>query len=510
MRKRVLLAALSGILLVLTFPDFNFEWLAWVALVPLFFAIDGQSPRRAFFLSYLSGVAFFLGTLYWLIHVTLPGMIVVALYLALYFGAFGAAASVFSRMTTSFFSLAAIPAAWVVIEWARAHLLTGFGWALLGHSQSFTPVVIQIADITGAYGVSFLIVLVNAALFITIKDWRAGRRGTGAIAVALLFVFIALAYGIVRTKNVFTGRTFRVAVVQGNIPQERKWDAAYREEILRTYGELTKEAAAGGADLIVWPETAVPGFLESDKDIFDRVTGLARDAGTPILLGTVREDAGGDYYNSACLISADGKIDQVYDKVHLVPFGEYIPFKKALAFVEKFAPVPIGDCSAGRELTVFTMFVRKGGGASVSAGGGVNWKLLKKVKFACLVCFEDIFPDLAREFVKRGAGFLVVITNDAWYKRSGAQSQHAQNSIFRAVENRVNVVRAANTGLSCFIDQQGRVHDPVAAGGDMYVSGFRARDIVLNRARTWYTLYGDVFVGLCAAIALAGLLKRRT
>ena len=508
---RIPLAMLSGALLVLAFPSFDLEFLAWIALVPLFFALDGLRPRQAFFIAWLAGAVFFLGALYWLIHVTLPGMIAVALYLALYVGAFGLAFSRFFRnpeygiRTTddgirpadAYVSLFMIPASWVALEWLRSHLFTGFGWALLGHSQSYTPVVIQVADTTGAYGVSFLVALVNTAVFITAKEWRAKRHDISVIAIALFLVFLSLSYGIIRMKNVFAGEKINVAVVQGAISQERKWDSAFREEILRTYERLTEAAAAEKPDLIVWPETSVPGFLESEPDLLGRVSALARSAGTPLLVGTVREGPRGEYYNSASLISPDGKVARTYDKVHLVPFGEYIPFKKALSFVEKFAPVPIGDCTAGREETVFDFFVRKG-----AEGPEANWRLLKKVRFSCLVCFEDIFPGLARDFVKKGAGFLVVITNDAWYKRSSAPFQHAQNSIFRAVENRVAVVRAANTGVSCFIDQKGRVSGVVS---DDAAGGFSVRGIVLSRARTWYTMYGDVFAYGCVVLVLCGL-----
>jgi len=493
-------------MLVLAFPAFDIEWLAWVALVPLFFALEGAAPRKAFFLAYLAGLVFFAGALYWLIHVTLPGMVAAALYLALYFGCFGLFVSYASakQRRGRYELLFILPSAWVAIEWVRAHALTGFGWALLGHSQSFTPVVIQIADMTGAYGVSFVILLVNLAMYLTAREFALRRYDTRIAGVALLVVFVALSYGIIRMKSVFTGETARVAVVQGNISQQRKWDSSFREEIVRTYERLTRLAAAERPDLIVWPETSVPGFLGSEKDLASRVGALAVSAGTPILAGTVREGVDGAYYNSASLVSPEGAITRTYDKVHLVPFGEYIPFKKAFSFVEKFAPVPIGDCSPGRERTVFDFFVRRGGGDD-----GSNWALTKKIKFSCLVCFEDIFPALAREMVRAGAGFLVVITNDAWYKRSSAPLQHLQGSIFRAVENRVNVVRAANTGVSCFVDQLGRVGGIVSAGTDIFVDGYAVRDITLNRPRTFYTMYGDLFAYACMAVAVAGLMTKR-
>ena len=203
-------------------------------------------------------------------------------------------------------------------------------------------------------------------------------------------------------------------------------------------------------------------------------------------------------HNSALLFSGDGRVVDKYDKIHLVPFGEYVPFKKVLSFVEKFARSPIGDFSAGKKCTVFKFFVERRSGDDSQA-----WKLLKKVKFSCLICFEDIFPGLTRQFVKNGAVFLVNITNDAWFGRSSAPYQHAQCSVFRAVENRVNVIRAANTGLSCFIDQKGRIADKVESGGkDLFIDGYRVRDITLTQTRTFYTAYGDVFVYVCIIYVL--------
>lgn len=502
---RISLAALSAVFLILSFPDFNVGFLAWFALVPLLIAIDGWKPLKAFLVSYLSGIIFFIGTIYWLIHVTLPGMIAVALYLGLYFGIFGLTVSFLlttnrERRATSYELLFCIPASWVVLEWIRAHFLTGFGWVLLGYSQSYTLPVIQIADTVGVYGVSFIIVLTNAAIFIAISDIKAKKVSVGIISIALLLVFISLAYGVVRLRNIFTGENIKVALIQGNIPQVQKWDARFREEITKRYTDLTEEASAEKPDLIIWPETSVPGFLEGEKDLFDKVGDLARSVNTPLLVGTVSEDKNSDYYNSAALVLPTGEIGGRYDKLHLVPFGEYIPFKKALAFVEKFAPVPIGDCESGSSYTVLSLFIERR-----SADGGASLKLLKKIRFACLICFEDIFPELSREFIKRGAGFLVNMTNDAWYKRSGANIQHAQASVFRAVENRTNVVRAANTGLSCFIDQKGRITGAV----DMYKSGFGVGVITLNRARTFYNVYGDLLVYGCMIFLALRLIKRR-
>lgn len=491
--------SLSAVLLILSFPNFNFGFLAWVGLVPLFFAIEDEKPSKAFLISYLTGVLFFLGTIYWLIHVTLPGMIIVVLYLALYFGLFGLIFA-YSFRLFSFGLLILAPAAWVMLELCRSKFLSGFGWALLAHSQSYNLPIIQIADMVGAYGVSFLIIMVNAALFLTIKNFKRRHYSLSYIGIALFLVFISLAYGIFRLNNIFVGEKLRVAIVQGNIPQAKKWDINFREEILSKYEELTKQAARIGADLIIWPETSVPGFLESEQDLLNRVKNLAKNINTPILAGAPRFEKSlkEAYYNSAILFDADGAIVDHYDKIHLVPFGEYIPAKFIFSFVEKFAPLPIGDFTSGRNYTIFKFFIERN-----AKDKNFNWRLLKKVRFSTLICFEDIFPDITREFVKRGASFLINITNDAWFGKTSAPYQHAQSSIYRAVENRVNVVRAANTGLSCFIDQKGRIVEKVESGGQaLFVDGFKIHEITLTKTRTFYTRYGDLFAYACILLTL--------
>jgi len=259
---------------------------------------------------------------------------------------------------------------------------------------------------------------------------------------------------------------------------------------------LTEQASAQQPDLIVWPETSVPGCLESETDLMDRVKSLAKIVRTPILVGAPNEDRSlkDVYYNSAALFADDGRMLDRYDKMHLVPFGEYVPLANVLSFVKAFTSSPIGNFAPGRTHTVFKFFIERHG-----RGTNDSWRLLKKVKFSVLICFEDIFPNLTRQFVKRDATFLVNITNDAWFGRTDAAYQHAQSSIFRAVENRVNVVRAANTGLSCFIDQKGQVVDAVESNGqNLFVDGFKVHEITLTHTKTFYTAYGDIFAYLCA------------
>jgi len=499
---RLLYAALSAALLVFSFPGINLEFLAWIAFLPLFFALENKKPAEAFRIAYFTGFLFFLGTIYWLAHVTLAGMIALSLYLGLYFGLFGMLFSFVSGHSSALrqadvIRLFFIAAAWVVCEWLRSNIMSGFGWAALGYSQSFNLPIIQIADISGVYGVGFLIILVNASLFFAVKNIKKKMVLPIPLLIAVFLIFMTLCYGFFRLNNIFTGEILRVGVVQGNIEQDKKWDSSFREEILSKYELLTRELMKEKPDLVIWPETSVPGYLNnaSDGSLFERVKLLAIAGKKPILVGTPREDRidKNAYYNSAVLFSGDGSIAGTYDKVHLVPFGEYVPLKKIFSFVNNFAQSPIGDFSAGSDYTVFNFFLERR-----SSSSDYSWKMVKKIKFSCLICFEDVFPQISRSFVKKGATLLVNITNDAWYKRTSAPYQHAQCSIFRAVENRVNVVRATNTGLSCFIDQKGRITAAVGMNGDnLFVDGVRSKDITISHTRTFYNVYGDLFTYIC-------------
>ena len=504
--SRTSLVVLSAILLIFSFPGFNIWILAWIALVPLFFAVENQKPLKAFLISYLTGFLFFLGTVYWLIHVTLPGMIIAAAYLALYFGCFGLIIRCADGYSARYEALVFFPAAWVTLEWIRSHALTGFGWQLLGYSQSFNPPVIQIADISGVYGVSFLIVMFNAAIFMFIKNFRKKEDFYIPLAMSAILICAVLGYGYYRLNNVFTGEKLKVAIVQGNIPQDEKWDRRFADIIMSKYEALTKEAVKEKADLVIWPETSVPGFVENEKNLFDRVKNLVVEIDTPLLLGAPRREETEKqdiYFNSAYLFLKDGGIQDRHDKIHLVPFGEYLPFKDALSFVHRLARRPIGDFIAGKEFTIFRFFARRS-----TKDKNYSFNLSKRIGFSTLICFEDIFPDLTREFVKKNSGFLVNITNDGWFGRSAAAYQHAQNSIFRAVENRINVIRAANTGLSCFIDQKGRVIGKVSsANKDLFVEGFRVHEIILSRTRTIYNVYGDILAYLCMFVTVFGIAR---
>jgi apolipoprotein N-acyltransferase len=494
--------SITAILLILAFPNPQISILAWIAFIPLFSAIDISSRRQAFFLSYLAGIIFFAGLIYWLTYVTKLGYFILVAALAIFFALFGLLTNVFlTRLRTSklrFLSFLLIPALWVSLEFIRSILFTGFPWGILGYTQYNNPVIIQIADITGAYGVSFIVVMVNFVIYAYLTKYLRkipDRTLSMQLVASAVIIAAVILYGYYELgrKDIETG--LKLSVVQGNIEQEKKWDPAYREFILERYESLSEKAAKDGSDLMIWPETAIPGYF-GEKGIDTRLKKIIKDTGTSLFIGAVTYevefvDGEDHFYNSAVLIPSTGNIIKRYDKLHLVPFGEYIPFERQLPFFRDFIDVPVGDYTPGEGYAMF----------DIAAGSA-------DLKYAALICFEDIFPSFVRRFVRGGADFLINITNDAWFKESSEQLQHAQASVFRAIENRVAVVRAANTGFSCYISPKGiieaSIRDPQT--GSMYIPAHKTFDLKISRKTSLYTKFGNLFTSLCLLLLLGTVL----
>lgn len=497
--REVFLCAVSAVLLILSFPRANIGLFAWFGFAPLFYAIKNQSKIKAFLLSYFTGIIFWSGIIYWLVHVTLLGTIVLILYLALYFGIFGLIVRAIRHQSPSgrlgfalhspAVSLIFIPSAWVLLEYIRSYLFTGLPWALLGYTQYLNLPIIQIADITGVWGVSFLVMMVNSALGFQLSAPSKKR----VYILPVLLVAVVLSYGYFKLygqEPSAKSHQLKVAAIQGNIAQELKWDPDAQEYIVNEYAQLSEEANKEKPDLIIWPEAAAPGVLGEDGRIFQGIFALSKKINTPLLAGSLRIQSG-DYFNSALLIEK-GKVTSAYDKLHLVPFGEFVPLKNIFPFLQRIAP--IGDIAPGRNQTVFRINTDKGESA-----------------FSVLICFEDLFPELSRRFVKQGAEYIFNITNDAWYKRSSAPYQHLQASVFRAVENRVYLGRAANTGITAFIAPSGKVISKVEneRGKDIFVSGYKIQAVSsTGRPRSFYTRYGDLFILICILFIAYGIALR--
>lgn len=500
--KALCLCVLSAVLLILPFANPNYWVFAWVGFIPLFFILQNKSIGAAFLLSYFTGFIFWLGTIYWLTNVTITGYILLSLYLALYFGLFGFFIS-FCAIRNARYLILLIPVFWVCLEYLRAYFLTGFPWALLGYSQYKNLPIIQIADIAGAYGVSFLVMMGNVFIYCLVSRFMLHvTRRKQFFLLPILFIIIALIYGFYRicvqrvTCNV---QRIKVSLIQPNIPQELKWDPTAKEKISRQFLRLTQDAAKDSPDLIILPETAVQDYLVIEKGRYvniNEIAGFIKEINIPFLIGAVIYQTGNDlgfpyYFNSAVMFSRKGEILQRYDKLHLVPFGEYMPLRNELPFLE--AVVPIGDFTPGKEYVVFR--------APHSA-------LRTPHGFSVLICFEDVFSGLARNFVKNGADFLVNITNDAWFGDTSEPYQHLAASVFRAVENRRSLVRAANTGISCFISAQGKIIPRVsnAGGKDTFVDGYISGVIETGREDSFYSKFGDVFAWLCFLLVGCGII----
>ena len=509
----VLSSFFSALLVILSFPKFDLGFLAWIALVPLFCALKDKSLKWAFGLSFLTGISFLMGIFYWINVIggfEWSHFILLGLYFGCYFGLFGLALNFISQKT-ELPSIFSAPFLWVSLEYIRSHAdFLGLPWALLGHSQYLNIPVIQIASLTGVYGISFLIVMVNAAVSEVILSWVSRKRGTsigrrpelfkpGAVVICALG--LSLAYGFRVTANNSASDRIRVTVIQGNIPQEIRWEREYLKHNLDRHIALTREAATSdNTSLIVWPETSVQGSLTQDLSLLSTMSALAKETQTHLLVGSaVRPKFGSgefrkrNWFNSAFLISSRGRIAGKYDKINLLPFAEYLPYKDIFSWPEGLAS-KAGSFIPGKDYTVFN----------------VNGS-----KFGVMICWESIFPDLFRKFVKNGANFMVNITNEAWFGETAAPYQFLAMTVFRAVENRISIARSANTGISGFIDPYGRILGRVKDGNkDIFVQGYLTMEIPLSRQGTFYTMYGDIFAylnlimtGLMLAVSF---LKTRT
>ncbi len=481
---------LSGLLLTAGLPDWDLFPVAWCALVPLFLAVRGRSPRQAFGWGYLCGMVHFLTTLYWIRHVifyygglaaplAIGVLVLLCGYLALYPAVFAWVAQRWEGRPALW--VLGLPVVWVTLEWIRAHALTGFPWANLGYTQTRFSTLVQVADVTGVYGISCLLVLANTVLMSVL--WRRPSRA-GVIVFALCFGG-ALFYGVWRLDQVHERQegfqSWTAAVVQGNIDQSLKWDPAFQQETLRRYRELSLTAAAQNPspDLIVWPETSVPFFYDREVKLTGQLNEMLKEIGRPVLFGSpaiTREEGEVRLQNRAYLVDAEGLNLGSYAKRHLVPFGEYVPLKKLLFFVNRLVQAA-GDFVPGRDSSPLVWGDRRLG---------------------ALICYEGIFPALARQTVQRGASALVIITNDAWYGPTSAPYQHLEMARWRAIEFRIPVLRAANTGVSAIFDITGREcgRIPLDEAGQLVCS------VRSGPMETFYGRWGDVFAWFCVAGAM--------
>ncbi len=495
-------AVLSGLLTALAFPKFHLLFFAWISLIPLLALILQKKPRQSFFLGLTAGFVFYAVLLYWIPAVprhygglspviSLLIDLILVLFLALFWGIFSLVSSFIKiRFPAGIFIL--LPFLWTTFEYLVTHFLTGFPWGLLGYSQQPNVYFLQTAAVFGVYGLSFVLVLFQSFFLCSIILKKRSPFFSG-----LALVLVLHAAGFISIKKPPENQpAFTAAVIQGNVPSEINWQNIPDEDIrllFERHVDLSRQAAAAGARIIVWPEFTVPLCFSCPYGIYSefrqKLNELSSGSGCTLVLGTNEIQSKKDgihYYNTSLALQPDLSFTQ-YNKMHLVPFGEYTPYKKIFSFINKMTHA-IGEVTPGKEphLHHFGEF-----------------------SFGSPICYEIVFPNLVRHFVKKGASFLVTQTNDGWYGKSAAPYQHFSMAAFRAVENRRYLLRAATTGISGIIDPFGRV----VTHTKLDTQGYLAASISPERSLTFYTRYGDLlpFLSLTLTILflILALFKRK-
>jgi apolipoprotein N-acyltransferase len=522
-------AVAAGVMFAVAQPKLQLAGFAWIAPAILLLATFGATPKQTFRTAYLAGLTQQLITLYWLLFIPLRipaivGWFAISAYLAIYPGLWAMLAwklfpmrlsgALFDPTPTDHFTetnagqrlvwALLCACGWVAMEMTIGRLLTGFPWNFLGISQFRMLPLIQICSVTGVYGVSFIMVWFACSVFsagMILTRQTNTRAWLLELAPSLIVLFALLLTGLssIRALTPAT-RTVKVALVQPSIPQTLIWDPNENTNRFNELVHLSEAALKTKPQLLVWPEAAIPTMLRYDTNISDAVLNLVTNNHVWAIVGSddaVLADTPPDkepeviYYNSAFAISPGGVLLSGYHKRRLVIFGEWIPFYKYLPFLKYLSPAGENPFSPGDKPVPFHL---------------PDLDIATSV----LICFEDTFPHLVREYVNEDTDFLLNITNNGWFGESAAQWQHAAAAIFRAVENRIPLVRCANNGLTCWVDQTGNLHDIFYdKTRDIYGAGFKTANIPIlakneKRALTFYTKHGDVFGWLCVGFALAG------
>ncbi len=499
----ILLAASCGVMTGLAFPKTELFYLGWISLVPLIYLLLKMNPAQSFVLGLLAGSFFYAVILYWIPAVPMHygglslGMsiliyILLVLLLALFWGIFALTASFYSRYMRKLAFLA-IPLLWISMELIMTYLFTGFPWGLLGASQYKNICFIQFSSITGVYGLSFIMVLFQSLIVISTKM----KKKFFCLALSVVMVLIFHAGGLLALKKPVTAQdTITVAFIQGNTSSSTDFSIQPFEktyEMFQKHLHLSHLAYENGARLIVWPELSVPLCFSCQFqpyiDFSDQLSRFSQETGCTLLLGT-SETAysleGPLFYNAAVCLGSNHSLSHYY-KQHLVPFGEYTPYKKIFSFVSKFTHA-IGELTPGKYYSLHEF---------------------KDIPFGSPICYEIIFPSLVRKFPKMGAEFLVTITNDGWYGTSAAPYQHFSLAVLRAVENRRYLLRAATTGISGVVDPYGRI----IAKSELHTQTFMNTEITPNQSLTFYSKYGDLLpytgLTLSAAFLILSFVRRK-
>ena len=537
--KRYPLGAAAGLLLACAFPKIGVAGLGWITPMLILASAIGYRGGAAFRIGCVAGFAYHLASVYWLLLIPvtfLPivGWLLLSFYLALYQAIWvwlcwelfpkrlhspvaGLMPLVEKYMESGWLArlrwalLCAI--IWVALEMAQARIITGFPWNLLAASQYHMLPIIQIARFTSVYGIAFLMVWFSVSLLSAcvalIRQAGARKLWMGEILLPMLTIAVVIAFGTQRVSSFQASpRTIKIGLVQPSIPQTMIWDKKQADIRFAEVINLSEKALAEKPDLLVWPEAAVPNVFRYETNTYQAVTNLVLKSKAWLIMGAddviprpnPKSEDDVDFYNSSFLVSPDGEVRGIYQKQRLVIFGEYVPLTDTIPFLAKLLQSE-GNFTPGKGPVTFEL---------PSLG----------VKTSVLICFEDVFPHLARKYVKRDLDFLLNLTNNGWFGESAAQWQHAASAVFRAVENGLPLVRAANNGLSCWVDPIGRMHNVYYPGTqDIYGAGYKIVNVPVlagaTRSLTFYTLYGDVFGWVCVVVAGLALIvvlwrKRKT
>ncbi len=490
---------------IVAFPPFDVPEAGFALLIPMLVWFRfGPSLRRVAWTSFGIGWIAWFVLIFWLRHVTWFGLIALSAIVALHFMLWSVGAAWLSRRLQkgdpwagAAFAVG-VSALWVAIEFVRSWIFTGFPWLPLSASQWSRPVMLQSATFLGAWGVSFALVLLNAGIAsysVRIVEYaRTRRRAFCPEFYLALIVFVSLTF--LQTRNI-SGQDreplFRAAVMQPAIPQDEKWDNARARAILGEIERNTLRLSPMKPDVVFWPEATLPYPILGDETMRAWAERLAVEGGIPIVAGALARESDEVWRNSVYLIRPEwGLYPNYYSKRHLVPFGEYIPLRRFWPWIEKVVPIE-GDLYPGDGVSLIPISMPN-----------------RTINIGPLICYEDVFPNLARDSVREGAAMLFVATNSAWYGKSGASAQHMAHSVLRAVENRRIVLRVGNDGWTGWIDEYGNAREELLdENGEIWFSGGTTwaldRDRRWKGEKTYYTEHGDWFVWCCwALLAIIG------
>ncbi len=488
--QRLILLLLAAVFFSLAFEPSPL-WFLIYFFVPLFIAaIRGLGFREGFRSGWGFGVITAVLTLYWVVYVNVVGVILLVLVHSIYYGfvggILGSATRRFGRA-----AIALMPFLWVGLEYLRAQTQVSFPWQNLAYTQASNTVIVQLAEISGDATITFFIALVGVLLYLAYTNLRRMTLSISLFVAAIVLYTGAYFWGAARFQPLEPD--FTVAALQGNIPVQQKWQNGRADHNFQTYEALSAEAAAAGSKLLVWPESAAPMYLNLEPPYMDWIASMARRNSVDIMTGglhmTRLPDGTRRYFNSTYYFTPVGRDPRIYDKHWLVPFGEHMPYAEKITAIAKFREfvkerlaLDISDFHPGDSLVLFESNGRK---------------------FGTLICFEIAYNEFVRDLVNRGADFLTVITNDDWFGETAGPYQHAAIPIFRAVENRVWIVRAANTGISAIFDPYGRVVAKTKLGEKTFLAG----NIGHRGPVTLFQKHGAVLGKICLAVSLlAGII----